>query len=356
MSGGSQLLRVALLGISPLALSSALIALSNPTPAAAALPNPEVYVINVNGTARRNLTHDPARDGFPALSPGGSALAFVRRSPVPPQPGGCCTTYVEEIWVMSRDGTGQHALADGETCCDAGGPDWRPGGGLLAFNATDYSSCYPGAYKCVTWQIRTVRSDGSGLVTLLPNNARNPAWAPDGRLLAFEADVYNAEGYGVKVLDTATLETWAVASSGGVAVFFDPEWSPDGSRLAYIRNSSLNVTGARGGNRKSLGTGHQAVWAPGGRRLAFVKSHVTESGTANAVYVIGAGGSGLRRLTRGVLPSWSHDGRRIAFVRSGDLYVMRSDGSHMRRVARGASSQLGAPVWSHDGRRIYYAG
>src|SRR5687768_16357638 len=95
-----------------------------------------------------------------------------------------------------------------------------------------------------------------------------------------------------------------------------------------------------GENRRTLGPGHQAVWAPGGRRLAFVRSRRTESGTAvNAIYVIGARGSDLRRLARGVLPSWSPDGKRIAFVRFGDLFVMRSDGSRMRLVRRGASSK-----------------
>jgi Tol biopolymer transport system component len=345
-------LRGALLGISPLALSGALIGLSNPPPATAALPNTEVYVVNADGTGRRNLTHDPNQDGFPALSPGGSALAFVRASPL-------AGAIESKVWVMSRTGTGQRALADVGIGYGARGPVWRPGGGLLALNQMDGSQCYPGAYKCVGWVIRTVRSDGSGLVTLVPLSNRNPDWSPDGRFLAYEAVVYNMEAYEIQVMDTATLQTWVVTgppSQSISRIFYDPEWSPDGSRLVFTRANALIVVGARGGNRRFLGRGRQAVWAPGGRRLAFVRSRVTESGTVNAVYVIGARGSDLRRLTRGVLPSWSHDGKRIAFVRAGGLFVMRSNGSRIRLVARGASSQLGPPVWSHDGRRLYYAG
>jgi Tol biopolymer transport system component len=338
--------RRALFGLGSLALGIALIGLSDASPAAA-LANTEVYVVNVDGTGRMNLTHDPGVDGFPALSPGGSALAFVRQS---------------HLWVMSRDGTGQRALADAETCCGAGGTVWRPGGGLLAFTSTDFSSCHPGAdSKCVTWQIRTVRTDGSDLVTLVPNNGRNPAWAPGGRFLAYEADVYNAEGYAIRVLDTATLETWTVAPrpGAGYKVFFDPEWSPDRSKLVFRSNGKLVVAGARGDNRQVLGIGSQATWAPGGRRIAFVrKRRPPGSSIINEVLVIGVQGAGLRRLTRGVLPIWSPDGKRIAFIRprEGNLYVMRNDGSHVRRVARGASSQLGPPVWSHDGRRLFYAG
>lgn len=332
----------ALLGVGPFVLSSALVGLSNPEPATAALSNTEVYVVNADGTGRENLTHAPAPDGFPALSPGGSALAFTRSS-----------TSVQ-VWVMSSSGTGQRALADGETCCATEGPVWRPGGGLLAFNQTDLSQCYPGAYKCATWQIRTIRPDGSGLLTLLPGSVRNADWAPDGRLLAYEAGVYNGEGYGIEVVDTATLETWQVTSSVG-PTFLNPEWSSDGSKLAFIRNGRLVVAGARGGNRRSLVRGRQATWAPDGRRLAFVRTPYDGART-NSVFVVGTRGSDLRRLTRGVLPTWSPDGKRIAFVRSGSLYVMRSDGRRIRLVARGASSQLGPPVWSHDGRRLYYAG
>lgn len=341
MSGGSRFLLRALLEVGPLALASTLVALAITGSAAAALPNTEIYVVNADGTGPVNLTHDPGPDGYPALSPGGSALAFMR---------------LGQLWVMSPDGTGQRALADAGAGRGTGGPVWRPGG-LLTFNAAASApvGCW---YKCEFWEIRTVRSDGSGLTTLVPLSSRNPARAPGGRLLAYEDGVYNGEAYGIKVMDTATHQIWTVnGTPTGGAIFSNPQWSPDGGRLAYTRNGRLVVADWQGENRRTLGIGHQAVWAPGGRRLAFVRSRRTESGTTvNAIYVIGARGSGLRRLTRGVLPSWSPNGRRIAFVRFGDLYLMRSDGNRFRLIRRGASSKLGSPVWSHDGRRLFYAG
>lgn len=50
-------------------------------------------------------------------------------------------------------------------------------------------------------------------------------------------------------------------------------------------------------------------------------------------------GSGERRLVQGVdyfdPPAWSRDGRWIAFTRSEAVYIIRPDGSGLRRLARG---------------------
>ncbi len=54
-------------------------------------------------------------------------------------------------------------------------------------------------------------------------------------------------------------------------------------------------------------------------------------------------GKNQRRLTRNpasdAFPAWSPDGKRIAFLsdRSGptEVYVMRADGTHVRRLTRG---------------------
>lgn len=57
-------------------------------------------------------------------------------------------------------------------------------------------------------------------------------------------------------------------------------------------------------------------------------------------------------------PSWSPDGRRIAFTRSRDgyrsfhVFVMRADGSHVRRVTSGRGDER--PAWSPDGHWIAY--
>ena len=74
-----------------------------------------------------------------------------------------------------------------------------------------------------------------------------------------------------------------------------------------------------------------------------------------------ADGSHPRRLGRGTEPAWSPDGRRIVFtgprqvrVSRPDLWVMRSDGSHRRRLTANRASDRSAD-WSPDGRWIAFA-
>lgn len=80
------------------------------------------------------------------------------------------------------------------------------------------------------------------------------------------------------------------------------------------------------------------------------------------LYLMRSDGSRVRRLTRGeraeTSPTFSPDGRRIAFSREGrggsDIFTIRRRGGGLRRLTRGAGS-ASYPDYSPDGRRIAYS-
>jgi Tol biopolymer transport system component len=71
----------------------------------------------------------------------------------------------------------------------------------------------------------------------------------------------------------------------------------------------------------------------------------------------GASGAISDSSSRAETPAWSADGRWIALQRrvdgNTDIYVMRPDGSELRRVTESPALDE-APTWAHDGRRLYF--
>jgi Tol biopolymer transport system component len=98
----------------------------------------------------------------------------------------------------------------------------------------------------------------------------------------------------------------------------------------------------------------EPAWSPKGRLIAFTSRRDGRS----HVYVMRADGSGVRRITEGKsdddAPTWSPDGRRIAFTRERALYIVASTGGPVRRLSRATGGDAANPAWSPDGKLIAY--
>ena len=79
--------------------------------------NPEIYVMNADGSGQRRLTRDPATNDWSAWSPDGQRIVFVR--------GGGLTDLVAYLYVMNADGSGQHRLTRNPVKVNAT-PAWSP--------------------------------------------------------------------------------------------------------------------------------------------------------------------------------------------------------------------------------------
>lgn len=94
--------------------------------------------------------------------------------------------------------------------------------------------------------------------------------------------------------------------------------------------------------------------SPNGQRIVFVEH--PRSGIRSQIMVLEPDGTvrQLTRLPRGAFsPAWSPDGRWIAFVAAGDIFVMRADGSDIRRLG-GTPGDDDSPDWSPDGAHIAF--
>ncbi len=153
-------------------------------------------------------------------------------------------------------------------------------------------------------------------------------------------------------------------------------FSPDGRSIVFTstRNGSADIyrVDIDGASLQRLthdpAFDDQGVVSPDGRSLAFVSSR---SGQAD-IWILELATGALRNVTNhpggDFRPSWSPDGQWIAFssdrdskklkfafatLQTTDIYLVRTDGSGLRRVtARDAIA--GGPAWSPDGKRILY--
>lgn len=101
--------------------------------------------------------------------------------------------------------------------------------------------------------------------------------------------------------------------------------------------------------------------SPDGKKIAFSRRIIDSNGQANYdVWLMNLDGTGEQRLTSDPgsdqYPSWSPDGKEIAFesTRSGSrcIYVMKADGSGVRRITQGPEDRL--PAWAPNGKLLAY--
>jgi hypothetical protein len=142
--------------------------------------------------------------------------------------------------------------------------------------------------------------------------------------------------------------------------FFDnnePTWSPDGSKIAFVRDSQIYVMNADGTNQTPLTSNSSGnsnpAWSPDASKLTFVSFR---DGNGQ-IYTMNVDGSNQTRLTNNSLddnePAWSPDGSKIVFNRNSNIYVMNADGSNQEQLTDSANDSN--PSWSPDGTQIAFA-
>jgi Tol biopolymer transport system component len=242
----------------------------------------------VNGESTRLLPAGSIATD-PVPSPDGQRVAFVI---------GDVVNSEGDIWVVNRDGTGLLQLTFDPELDD--NPAWSPDGTLIAFRSHRTQGL---------GDIWVMNADGSGAVNLTPDplpgvtDERRPTWSPDGAHIAFAS---NRAG---------NMDIWTMRADGTdflrrtntIEYDTEPTWSPDGSRIAFRRSDDrtsdiliLNVQGTTPVRLQFPGHELMPSWSPNGAFLAF--AYFSPTNDNPQIYTVRPDGTDLQQ--RSTDPAW----------------------------------------------------
>ena len=253
-----------------------------------------------------------------------------------------------------------------------GAPQWTPDGSSLVFE-------HGGS-------IYEVTADGSSLKPVYAmkkkyRDAHSPSLSPSGDRVVYSLRSWDSDGFSYDLVSSKLDGSGVINVTGHGFRAVEPVWSPDGSKISYLRN-------VRGRYHLATvnpdGTGDQVIapdieilalerptWSPDGMYLSFVGREKGKTDQSWGLYTAKRDGAELNRVTKAVSSAgvWSPDSTRLAFFYNdgfhtgvSSIYEANRDGTGLREIFdvgreyyRRVPGQPGM-VWSPDGSEIRFGG
>ncbi|WP_435798378.1 amidohydrolase family protein [Streptomyces decoyicus] len=330
------------------------------------------------GASGATLSFTAATNGAASLSPSGDRLVAEVQN---------------VLWSLPRAGGDAVALTP---------PDLEPTRPVYSPDGRHIAVC---AYRGGSFHLWTLAADGSGLRQLTdgPWDDRGPAWSPDGTRIAFASerggDAVTGSPYRIWVLEVKTGRLTRMTGLTGqdgphqdtAWEDFDPCWSPDGSRIVFVRGQvagaalvSRTVASVPADGRGAVRTEHTEtataqVMAPAlspTGRLAYLRT--TDYPGPTCTLVVGGTRVALDGDVEPVPPRWVSRDELLLTV-GGQFRIVRADAPQraetipftarlpldrpryrvkdygFERTAAGPVRGVHLPALSPDGRKVAFA-
>lgn len=257
----------------------------------------------------------------------------------------CSATELEAVNPRTRRSVRFNPRCSRE--CEQHAPAFSPDGLRVAFEEFFHPKTPDGSASTT---IAVTDAAGAEVREVL-DDADSPAWSPTGKALAVVTF-----GAGIRVIRPDGSDVRQVTRRPGS----DLDWSVRNRIVFSYRGSRgrRNLYVVRSDGRRLRRLTHNSLsfdpsWSPDGRRIAFVKETPRDT-YALGIYTMRANGTRLRRIARGAgSPVWSPNGKRIAYSRGTRIVTADPDGSRRRvvyRVPRTVDAGVGELAWQPAAR------
>ncbi len=338
----------------------------------------EVWTADADGTRQRKVEGIPKvplllADRFPAFSPDGKRIAYFQSESGPSG----------DYWVTSVEEARPKRLTS--DLCAGGAPIWTPDGRSIIFPSARAGSL-------TLWET-TVTGAALESLTTGAGADTDPELSRDGKKLIF---TNTRSRYSLQLLNPATGKSIELLQTNRGIVA--PQFSPDGSRIAYFSELDLFVVDVRNPRPVRVTTGRDQEskfprWSFDGKSLyyyqvlpvrAFRRVSLEDNESRDIVpgwaweseygaqpdptgnwlvytkrsrgemtaTVIRNLATGEERTLPRVLddPRWSHSGDRITgYDARNEIYICSVRDDQYRKITSGTN-----PVWSADDARLFF--
>ncbi|HEY8204365.1 MAG TPA: protein kinase [Pyrinomonadaceae bacterium] len=272
-----------------------------------------------------------------------------------------------DIWVMPKNG-GSPVRVTNDSAEDRN-PVWHPDGKRII-----YSSVRDGTYQlCIAYldgraPLQITSGEGDKIALEISDNGTEILYYAAKE----ESDIWR--------VNVETAAESAFTSDPGTELW--PDLSPDGKEVVYqsvddpaqgakLKNSLILARAVKNGEAVQLTAGGiNPTWSPDSSRVAFLRS----SGEVRNIWTVKGTGEEEKQLTthgcdidwstlpynrvEGKFFSWSPDGTRIiCHFQEGDksnLSVVGADDAKENVISSSSDSLIFSPVWSLDGGYVAY--
>ena len=310
-------------------------------------PGVGLHTISAEGGELKELTKPEAGvDRYAAISPDGSAVAFVRQT----------STYNSALMVLplTRAGSrGGDEVRITTGVWDIGAMDWM-GSGEILFEGS------AGSNNPSLWRVS--RAGGTPVRVTTPSViSGEPTVARQTGRAVYVAGQFESQIFKAPLGGRGGSEMQSLVDAAGL--HSDLAVSQDGSHIAFTSNRTGSkevwIADSDGGNQTQLtffngpAVGSPA-WSPDNKRIVFDGY----AGGSSDIYIVGVDGGKPQRLTSDagneVRPSWSHDGQWIYYARAPvgkkrEIWKIRPAGGDPVRVTARAGNVFETP----DGKWLY---